>query len=132
MALSFVRHHRRDARDPHIPTHSLREFQLAIRKQPTLDDVIAALERLMKMFDWERKLYLAFGVVSLFIFLFAGYKMLSDSGVDSQVVAGMLGATGVAAACSARVVYFLTRAFGIVEQLLLPSSSTTGDDKNGN
>lgn len=115
-----------------ICTLQLREFELTEKNQPTLDDVITALERLLKMFDWERKLYLAFGILSLLIFLFAGYKILSNNDVDPQVVAGMLGATGVVAACSARVVFFLTRAFTIVEKLLLPVSSTTGANDNGN
>jgi len=91
--------------------------------QPTLDDVIGALERLMRMFDWERKLYLAFGLASFALFLYAGFKLLSGDNVDTQLVAGMLGATSVAAACSARVVYFLNRAFSIVEGLLNLESS---------
>ena len=99
-------------------------------KQPSLDDVISALERLLKLFDWERKLYLAFGLVSLFLFVFAGYKMLTDGEIDSALLSGMLGSTGVAAACSARVVFFLTKAFSIVEQLVVAKVAKGDDDGN--
>jgi uncharacterized membrane protein YtjA (UPF0391 family) len=95
--------------------------------KPNLDEVVSALERLVRLFDWERKLYLAFGLVSLFLFLFSGYRMLSGGNVDKELLAGMLGSTGVAAACSARVVFFLTKAFSIVEQLVTPKAGEGGD-----
>ena len=99
---------------------------MAANPQPSLDEVVSALERLIRLFDWERKLYLAFGVLSLFLFLFSGYKMLIGGNVDKELLAGMLGATGVAAACSARVVFFLTKAFSIVEQLVTTKSTNKG------
>lgn len=100
---------------------------MATKPQPSLDEVVTALERLIRLFDWERKLYLAFGLVSLLLFLFSGYRMLTDGKVDKELLAGMLGATGVAAACSARVVFFLTKAFSIVEQLVTTRTSGQGN-----
>lgn len=78
---------------------------MATTSQPTLDDVISALDRILKIFDWERKLYLAFGLVSLFLFIYSGYKLGSGQ-IDKELISSMLGASGVVAACSARVVFF--------------------------
>lgn len=104
---------------------------MATTSQPTLDDVISALDRLLKIFDWERKLYLAFGLVSLFLFIYSGYRMLGNGQIDTELMSGMLGASGVVAACSARVVFFLTKAFTIVEQIAVGTSHSQGGG-NGN
>ncbi len=99
---------------------------MSTNPKPSLDEVVSALERLVRIFDWERKLYLAFGLVSLLLFLYSGYRMLTDGAVDKELLAGMLGSTGVAAGCSARVVFFLTRAFSIVGQLVTSKTSGKG------
>lgn len=104
---------------------------MATAPQPTLDDVISALDRLLKIFDWERKLYLAFGLVSLFLFVYSGYRMIGSGQIDKELMSGMLGASGVVAACSARVVFFLTKAFNIVEQIAIGASHPKGG-ANGN
>jgi hypothetical protein len=41
---------------------------------PSLNEVISALERLLRVFNLERMLYLAFGLVSLVIFAIAGFR----------------------------------------------------------
>jgi hypothetical protein len=89
------------------------------RVQPNIDDVIDALERIMNLFKYERILYLIFGLVSLLLFVYAAARMFSSSQIDKEVVMAMLGASGTMAACSARVVFFLNRAFAIVEQIVL-------------
>ena len=100
---------------------------MATSPQPSLDEVVSTLEKVMKIFDWERKLYLAFGLVSLIIFLISGYRMLTGAQIDAALLGGMLGSTGVAAACSARVVFFLSKAFSIVEQLILAKAGRNGE-----
>lgn len=100
---------------------------MATTSQPTLDDVISALDRLLKIFDWERKLYLAFGLVSLFLFIYSGYRVLGSGQIDKELMSGMLGASGVVAACSARVVFFLTKAFTIIEQIAVGPSHSQGE-----
>src|SRR6185503_7260271 len=86
--------------------------------QPSLDEVISALERLLRVFNWERMLYLAFGLISLIIFAVAGFRLTTEGQIDKQLLSWMLGATGVAAASSARVVFFLGKAFSLVEVLI--------------
>lgn len=99
------------------------------RMQPSIDDVIGALERIMNLFKYERALYLIFGLVSLLLFVYAAIRLFSSSQIDKEVVTAMLGASGTMAACSARVVFFLNRAFAIIEQLVLGKlEKKDGDD----
>jgi len=85
---------------------------------PSLNEVISALERLLRVFNLERMLYLAFGLVSLVIFAIAGFRLTTGGQIDKELLSWMLGSTGVAAASSARVVFFLGKAFGLVEALI--------------
>ncbi len=45
------------------------------KESPSLDDVIGAMERLMRLFQMERILYLIFGIASLVLFVFAAYRV---------------------------------------------------------
>jgi hypothetical protein len=91
--------------------------------KPSLDDVISALERLMRLFQVERILYLIFGLASLVLFVYASYRMFSAGAPNGTDMAIVLGSTGVSAACSSRVVYFLNKAFGIIEALVVSKNS---------
>jgi hypothetical protein len=81
-------------------------------------DVLDALERLMRIFQLERALYLVFGLASLVLFLYSGYRMFAAGVPSSADMAVVLGATGVAGACSTRVVYFLNKAFALLEDIV--------------
>ena len=95
---------------------------------PSLDDVIGAMERLMRLFQMERILYLIFGIASLVLFVFAAYRVFSSGTISSTDMNIVLGATGISAACSSRVVYFLNKAFGIVESIVMQNVSQGDDD----
>ena len=80
-----------------------------------LELVLAALDRLMKIFAIERVLYLIGAFASLLLFIFAGYRLFSQAVVSTSDMALILGSTGVATACASRVAFFLDRAFKLIE-----------------
>jgi uncharacterized membrane protein YtjA (UPF0391 family) len=96
------------------------------QQPPSPPEAGSVLGPLLRTFRWERMLYLAFGLVSLSIFVFSGYRLLAGEPVEQELVLGMLGSTGVAAACSARVVFFLSRVLALVEMLATASRDAKG------
>lgn len=96
---------------------------MSTNDKPSLDEVLRALERLMRLFQIERVLYLVFGLASLILFIYSSYRMFSNGVPNTGDVAMVLGATGVSAACSSRVVYFLNKAFGLIEVLAIGKSN---------
>ena len=94
------------------------------KQDASMDEVLNALDRVMRIFQAERMLYFVFGLASLALFLYAGYRFLSTGTPSSAVVAALLGSTGISAACSGRVVFFLNKAFGLIEIVI--RSKTTG------
>lgn len=97
-------------------------------QSPSLDDVIGAMERLMRLFQMERILYLVFGFASLVLFVYAAYRVFSSGDFTSTDMNIVLGATGISAACSSRVVYFLNKAFGIIESIVMKKISEGDED----
>lgn len=83
-----------------------------------LEQVLLALDRLMSTFKIERVLYLIGAFASLMLFVYAAYRLFSQSEVSSTDMMVVLGATGVATACSSRVAYFLNRSFKIIEDIV--------------
>lgn len=93
-----------------------------------LEQILAALDRLMRIFAIERILYLVGAFASLLLFIYAGYRLFSQAAVNATDMALILGATGVATACSSRVAFYLDRAFKIVErtiEIILKEGSKT-------
>jgi hypothetical protein len=78
-----------------------------------------ALERLMRMFQTERMLYLAGAMGSMALLLLAAYLMItSKDGVNFSQIGLIFGATGIAAVTGARIAYFLNKSFNLVEDVL--------------
>ena len=76
-----------------------------------------ALERLMRMFQFERVLYLLCALVSFCLLMYAGYLMISAN-LDIKTLGIMFGATGLVGVSAARIAYFLNRAFDLIEALV--------------
>lgn len=83
-----------------------------------LEQVLLALDRLMNLFKLERILYLVGAFASLMLFVYAAYRLFSGTEVASADMVLILGASGVATACSTRVAYFLNRSFKIIEDVV--------------
>jgi uncharacterized membrane protein (UPF0136 family) len=91
--------------------------QVPAARPATVADVLHAVDILMKIFRMERILYLAFGIASFILFCYVGYRT-SLGQIQGLDMAALLGSTGVTAACSGRVVFFLNKAFNIIECVL--------------
>jgi len=90
--------------------------------QRTLD----ALERLMRMFQLERILFLVSAFASFILLLYAGYRLFSTGDVKTADMAIILGATGISTASSSRIAYFLNKAFNLIDFLVRKLSETGG------
>lgn len=86
--------------------------------------VLDALERLMRMFQAERILYLLGTFASLLLFLYSGYKMFSQGTIESQDVVIVFGASGISSLCTGGVGLFLNRAFKLLEDIVRRMVST--------
>jgi hypothetical protein len=93
-------------------------------EKDSLEQALNALERLMRMFQVERLLYLLGGVASLGLFVFAGYRLFTQGVIRSNDLITILGASGVSTACSSRVAYFLNKAFNLVEAIIRKITNT--------
>lgn len=77
-----------------------------------------SLERLMRMFQLERILYLIGSMASLALFLYAGFQLFSQDKFDSTYLNIVFGATGLSTVCSSRVSFFLTKSFRLIEDII--------------
>jgi hypothetical protein len=96
----------------------------AIDKE-VITQTLDALERLMRMFQAERMLYLLGAVASMGLLLLAGYLMIkSPTGINFEQIGLMFGATGIAAATGARIAYFLNKSFNLIEDVVRTMTGT--------
>ena len=84
-----------------------------------LDIVLEALERLMRIFQIERIVYLVASIASFGLMVYAGYRLFSQETPKTSEMVIILGSSGVSTACSSRIVYFLNKAFSIIERIIL-------------
>jgi hypothetical protein len=83
-----------------------------------LEQVMLALDKLMNTFKFERILYLIGAFASVMLFVYAAYRLFSQKDPSSSDMVIVLGASGVATACSSRVAHFLSRSFKIIESVI--------------
>jgi hypothetical protein len=77
-----------------------------------------ALERLMRMFQAERIVYLVSALASFVLLLYAAFLMFNSGGVSAAEIGLIFGATGVSAISGSRIAYFLNKAFNLIEDIL--------------
>jgi hypothetical protein len=77
-----------------------------------------ALERLMRMFQAERIVYLLGATASLGLLLMAGYLMFTVGQPDKGQLALIFGAGGISAYTGGRIAHFLTRSFNLIEDVV--------------
>ncbi|HEY3054101.1 MAG TPA: hypothetical protein VGK04_12010 [Thermoanaerobaculia bacterium] len=83
-----------------------------------LKQALDALERLMRIFQVERILYLIVAFTSFLLLVFAAFRLFNEEAVGAATVTAVLGGTGLATAAAARVGFFLNRAFKLIEDIV--------------
>jgi hypothetical protein len=88
------------------------------REQEMISQTLDALERIMRMFQAERIVYLLGAATSLGLLLYAAFLMISSGKVDASQLGLIFGAGGLTTVCGARVVFFLNKAFNLIEEVI--------------
>lgn len=83
-----------------------------------IDRTLDALERLMRMFQAERVVYLVCAAVSFLLLVYAAYIMFSTHGVNAAQLGLIFGATGLTTVSAGRSTFFLNKAFNLIEDLI--------------
>jgi hypothetical protein len=85
----------------------------------SITQTLDALERLMRMFQAERLLYLLSAATSFALLLYAAYLMFSSSERVTPTQVGLIfGATGVSAISGSRIAIFLNKSFNLIEDII--------------
>lgn len=84
----------------------------------SLTQTLDALERLMRMFQAERMMYLLSATASFGLLLYAAYMMFSSGRVGPAEIGFIFGATGVSAFSGGRIAYFLNKSFNLIEDIV--------------
>lgn len=84
-----------------------------------LKNALDALERLLRMFQAERYLYLALSVVSFLILLVFAFQMVTGPLPSSDLMIAVFGGSGLIAGASARLSWFFNRAFRVIEHIIV-------------
>ena len=87
-------------------------------ERQTLTQTLDALDRLMRMFQAERMVYLACAFASFALLIYAAVLMFTTQKIDPTQLGLIFGASGLTAVAGGRVVLFLNRAFNLVEDIV--------------
>ena len=89
---------------------------------PEREDLIShtldALDRLMKMFAFERILYLVCALVSFVLLIVCLISLFQTKQISLPQLAMVFGASGLIAASAARVSFFLNKSFDLVSAII--------------
>lgn len=84
----------------------------------SITQTLDALERLMRMFQAERIIYLLSAAASFVLLLYAAYLMFTSGDVSAAEMGLIFGATGVSAISGSRIAYFLNKSFNLIEDIV--------------
>lgn len=88
------------------------------RDNDLVNRTLDALERLMRMFAFERFLYLGCSVISFVVLIVCLVSMIRNGSISTLELAGIFGATGIVAASAARVSFFLNKSFNLISSII--------------
>jgi hypothetical protein len=77
-----------------------------------------ALDRLMRMFAFERILYLVCALVSFILLIVCLLSLIQTQQVSVPQLTMIFGASGLIAASAARVSYFLNKSFDLIASIV--------------
>lgn len=77
-----------------------------------------AVERMMRMFQIERILYLMCAMAAFGVLLYAAYMMFEKDGVTEAELALIFGASGLTTYSSRQLIVFLNRTFALIDDIV--------------
>lgn len=88
------------------------------QEQDLVSRTLDALDRLMRMFAFERILYLVCAIVSFGLLIVFLVIWLRDQVITMPQLAMIFGASGLIAASAARVSFFLNKSFDLISAII--------------
>jgi hypothetical protein len=87
-------------------------------KKELMETALNALERLLRMFQAERFVYLMLTAFSFALLLYSAYLLAVRGQANTEVLVAVFGGSGLITISSARISFFFNRAFALVESLV--------------
>jgi hypothetical protein len=96
-----------------------------------IKQTLDALERLMRMFQAERIIYLLGAAASFALLMYAAFLMIHSGKIDAAQIGLIFGATGLSAVSGARIAYFLNKSFNLIEDVVRKLAGVGPRDAGG-
>ena len=88
------------------------------QREDIVNRTLDALDRLMRMFAFERILYLVCAIVSFVLLIVCLINLFQTKQISTPQLAMVFGASGLIAASAARVSFFLNKSFDLVSSII--------------
>jgi len=88
------------------------------QQEDIVNRTLDALDRLMRMFAFERILYLVCAIVSFVLLIVCLVSLFQTRQIGVPQLAMVFGASGLIAASAARVSFFLNKSFDLVSSII--------------
>lgn len=88
------------------------------KREDLVSDTLDALDRLMRMFVFERILYLICAIVSFVLLIVCLISLFQTRQISVPQLAMVFGASGLIAASAARVSFFLNKSFDLISAII--------------
>jgi hypothetical protein len=94
------------------------EYAGMARNDDLVNRTLDALERLMRMFAAERILYLVCAAVSFVLLMIFAVMFIKSGKIEALDLGLLFGASGLIAASTARVSFFLNKSFDLISAII--------------
>lgn len=91
---------------------------MAENLKETLDTILTSVERLLKLFELERKIHLIIGIVGFLILIYACFLLIRSKELSVELLVSLFGSSGLIITSSARITYFFNKAFNLIENII--------------
>jgi hypothetical protein len=100
------------------PGQTVPDSRFEPQMREILNETLNAMERLIRLFQWERMLHLGIGVLAFVMLLVAGGVWLMKGELDGTNLLLMFGSSGLITVSAARVTFFFNRAFVLIDDIV--------------
>lgn len=93
-----------------------------------VERALAAIERVMRIFVFERIVYLLGAGAGMGLLLYAVYQAIDEGTADAQFLGLVFGSGGLFAITGGAVLLLLNRSFSLLREVLLGQARARGED----